>query len=113
MYSKDGMLNYRGVQTRRTDISEYDCTINVKEDGVTKKSDVEPINQFHLCNSCSIKNFTVCEKVRDIVKKPIALYDFITDGYELVINDDTLDKAKKASLEKCVVSKCKNYVRGY
>lgn len=67
------------------------ATIVTKENGVvTKQEDyeklpVEGCAKLHLCNkNCANLSPLKCVKVRDIHKKPLTAYAFITDGKQLI-----------------------------
>lgn len=56
----------------------------------------------HLCwESCKYARADKCEKIKDVEKKKINDYDFITSGYQLCDS--------KSNVKKFVVTGCKNY----
>lgn len=64
------------------------------------------IGQYHLCwMNCKNATPNKCSKILDLPKLTIDKYDFITDGYQILDNNDIVDTF--------VVTKCKNYKREY
>ena len=59
-------------------------------------------NAGHLCYDCTKGYAGECPKITDRRKKSISKYDYVTDGYQ-IINENN-------EVEKFVVAKCKEYV---
>lgn len=60
----------------------------IKTNGETERTDIIsrldiPKSRSHMCSNCDNCYANKCEKVFDEVKKPIAKYDFITDGVQV------------------------------
>ena len=58
-------------------------------------------SDYHLCADCKNLNPLICSKV-EIEKEEIGEYDYITDGYQVYLED--------GYLETFVVTGCKNFV---
>ena len=76
-----------------------------KVQSITSLEDVPKFNNMksHLCFDCKNGCPSRCEKVKDIVKKPINEYDFIIDGVQ------TLDE--NGDVDRFAVFKCENFKR--
>ena len=62
------------------------------------------LNDIHLCwQNCVNATCDNCPKIRDIKKKNIEKYDFITDGYQIY--------DKKGELQIFTVTNCKKYIK--
>ena len=62
---------------------------------------IVPDEVRHLCNSCNNACPNNCDKVLDLPKQTIDNYSFISEGYQ-ILNDD-------GSVDRFIVIGCKNY----
>lgn len=80
----------------------------VKKDAVVSITNSQVINakvedkDCHLCGKCRNIEPSLCAKVKDVHKKNLADYDFITEGYQ------SFDK--RGDCDHLIVEKCENYV---
>lgn len=57
--------------------------------------------ETHLCWDCTCGTPSKCSKVKDIRKKSIGEYPFITNGYQVF--------TQEGEMEKMIVTECNNY----
>lgn len=76
----------------------------IKENGIIRERKKLPkeAHGVHLCWSCQNGCPNNCSKVRDIRKKSLEKYSFITSGYQIIEDD--------GKLRKMYVTACDNYV---